>query len=254
MYILRIKLGAFSPNYDTTKSYGYSGIKGDNLKELLYSTSNGYCMYCFSKVNVDSKRLGHLEHSIEKRHNDKLIECVPNISLACPKCNLSFKKVGDKGDIFTSKQLTKFVSGDCTGEKCTKECPQYLILKRHYLKKRNIILQPSGVKRNNKEYLIQYNLLTLEFEPDSDINYSDDEKKYILSHIERFNLNDSVYRTRELLNFCKDVINGDTYLRKGKYSNFIVDLFMKEIEGLSNDERLKLCRTIYTIGVLKRII
>lgn len=38
-------------------------------------------MYCYSRVLVDRKMFGNLEHAIEKKNSDKLIECIPNIGL-----------------------------------------------------------------------------------------------------------------------------------------------------------------------------
>ncbi|WP_207644423.1 hypothetical protein, partial [Clostridium botulinum] len=130
----------------------------------------------------------------------------------------------------------------------------YRDLKKIYLKRRNIILQPLGLKINKKQYLIQYNLLKLEFEPSSAIDYSEKQKTFIKNHIDKFNLNDSEYRTKELLKFCEDVINGDIYLRRKKYNNYIVDIFMDKIEGMNQNNRLKFCKLIYIIGKMRRII
>lgn len=249
-----LDIPSFTPNYDKNMSYGYKGLNGHNLLDLLYKTTNGYCMYCYSRIDIDSKRFGHLEHSIEKRHSTKLMECVPNIGLACPKCNLSFKKIGDKGRIFTKKQIESYEKVVCVQEKCTKECSAYKKLKRVYLKKRKIILQPMGITSKKHTYKIQYNLLKLSFEPSAAVSYTDEEKEFINQHISKFNLNDSKYRTRELLKFCEDIINGDTYLRKGKYNNYIVDLFMDKLKNLDEQARVKLCGSIYMIGKKKRII
>ncbi len=250
-----LEIPSFVPNYDKNTNYGCKGLNADNLLDLLYSTTDGYCMYCYSKIYIDSKRFGHLEHSIEKRHSSvRLEECVPNIGLACPKCNQSFKKVGDKGQVFTKKQIESYEQVACTQEKCTDECSAYKKLKRIYLKKRKIILQPMGITFGNHIYKIQYNLLKLLFEPSISVPYTDEEKEFINQHILRFNLNDSKYRTRELLKFCEDVINGDAHLRKGKYNNYIVDLFMDKLKNLDEKSRLKLCGAIYIIGKKKRII
>lgn len=250
-----LEIPGFVPNYDKNKSYGYEGLNGKNLLNLLYRATDGYCMYCYSRIDVDSKRFGHLEHSIEQRHSTKLKECVPNIGLACPICNLSFKRVGDKGlVVFTKKQIKSYEQSICTQEKCIKECSAYKNLKKIYLRKRKIILQPMGVRSGGHTYKIQYNLLKLSFEPSIEVSYTDDEKEFINQHILRFNLNDSKYRTRELLRFCEDTINGNTYLIKGKYNNYIVDLFIDKLKDLDDKARLKLCSSIYIIGKNKRII
>lgn len=157
--------------------------------------------------------------------------------------------------IFTHKQIENFEKIVCNDSvKCTKECSAYKIIKRVYLQKRKIILQPMGVTVKGHPYKIQYNLLTLTFEPSHTVDYTGAEKEFIKEHILRFNLNDSVYRTREMLKFCEDLINGDRYLRKGKYNNYIVDLFVDKLENLDEEARIKLCSTIYMIGKRKRII
>jgi len=252
-----IDIPSFAPQYDTNSSYGYSNLNRNRLLELLYKTTKGYCMYCYSRIEVDSKKFGQLEHAIEKKYTKqsiKLTECVPNIGLACSMCNTSFKRVGDSVNIFTDNQIKKFNNEVCTKEKCTKECSAYKRIKRVYLQKRKIILQPIGVTVKGNTYKIQYNLLTLTFEPSNTVAYTDDERKFIEEHILKFNLNDSVYRTREILKFCEDIINGDRYLRKGKYNNYIVDLFIDKLENLDEEARIKLCSTIYMIGKSKRII
>ena len=61
-------------------------------------------------------------------------------------------------------------------------------------------------KVTGKYYLIQYDLLNQKFIPSTKYDYNDKEKKFIESHINRFNLNDSKYRTREFSKFLEDVI------------------------------------------------
>lgn len=254
MYDTKLQIPIFCPEYEEDVSYGYKYSKGERLSELLFKTSEGYCMYCYTRILIDSKKFGQLEHAIEKRHSDRLKECVPNLGLACPKCNQSFKKVGDIGEIFTTKQKSDFESGECTKEKCKKECSAYKRLKRRYLTKRTIILQPMGVVKNKKPYRIQYNLLKLEFEPSDIVDYIEDEKDFIRGHINYFNLNDASYRTRELVWFCKDFINGDKYIRKGKYNNYIVDLFIDLLMQLGAQERERLCELVYKIAMMKKVI
>lgn len=251
---MTLQIPTFKPCYDDNTEYGYKGEKGDNLKSLLEKTSNGYCMYCYTKVDVDSKRFGQLEHSIEKRHCTKLYECVPNIALACSKCNLSFKKKGDTEKVFTVKRLENFRVASCNKEKCKNECREYKELKKVYLKKRKIILQPFGISKGKKEFRIQYNLMNLQFEPSEKWDYTDEEKEFINAHIGRFCLNDPDYRTRELLQFCEDVVNGDQSFRRGKYNNMIVDLFMDKIAGWDRKKICDLCSLIYSIGVVNNMI
>ena len=252
-----IEIPIFTPEYEAGTSYGYKGMKGNRLLDVLYKASNGYCMYCYTRIEVDSKRFGQLEHSIERKYTKKakkLENCVPNISVACPKCNLSFKKKGNTSRVLTPAQIQEYEESTCIGDICTTECEAYKKLKKQYIGRRKIILQPAGIASESYSYKIQYNLLKLEFEPNTTEEYTQEENNFIRQHIKQFNLNDSQYRTREILRCCEDIINGDITLRKGKYNNYIVDLFMDKLEGLSSQDKIKLCTVIYTIGKSKRII
>ena len=49
-----IDIPEFSPNYDEKERYGYNGSQlKKQLLQLLCSTSNGYCMYCFNSVKIN---------------------------------------------------------------------------------------------------------------------------------------------------------------------------------------------------------
>lgn len=253
--IMKLQIPLFLPGYDKNRKYGYTGKKGENLLDLLYQTSKGYCMYCYSKIEVDSKRFGHLEHAIEKSHCEQILkDCVPNIGLACPKCNQSFKTKGDDKVTFSKDQIDELRSCNCRKEKCQKECKVYKELKYAYIKQRSIILQPMGVNSGAKEYRIQYNLYSLKFEPSSLVQYSHEEFKFIEEHIKQFKLNDSKYRTKELFRFCEDILNGDKSLRIGKYNNMIVDLLIDHIKGMAFRDIEQLCEMIHTIGKMKKVI
>lgn len=52
----------FEPEYKNDTLYGYKGKGGENLKALLTETSKGYCMYCYTRILVDRKNFGNLEH------------------------------------------------------------------------------------------------------------------------------------------------------------------------------------------------
>lgn len=41
-------------------------------------------MYCYSRIRVDGKLYVNLEHAIEKKNSEKLVECISNIGIACP--------------------------------------------------------------------------------------------------------------------------------------------------------------------------
>ncbi len=255
--ITTLEIPLYVPKYKANTSYGYEGKKGERLLEVLYDASDGYCMYCYTKIEVDSKRFGQLEHFIEKKHtkkSGKLKECVPNIAIACPKCNLSFKKKGDKIRIFTKDQKQVYEASTCIGEKCTKECAAYKEMKKVYISKRKIILPLEESGEDVTTYKIQYNLLKLEFEPSTKVAYTQAQKEIIMRHIEKFNLNDAQYRTKEILKCCEDIINGDRSLRKKKYNNYVVDLFMDKLKILDDEQKQKLCTRIYILGKMKKII
>lgn len=66
-----IDIPSFMPQYESDKNYGYKGTNGERLLELLYKTTKGYCMYCYCKIDIDTKKFGHLEHAIEKDFCEK---------------------------------------------------------------------------------------------------------------------------------------------------------------------------------------
>ncbi|NFI94850.1 hypothetical protein FC961_10675 [Clostridium botulinum] len=239
----------FSPQYENDVYYSYKGKGGENLKELLTKTSQGYCMYCYSRILVDRKNYGELEHSIEKVNSEKLVNCASNISIACLKCNRSFKKKGDTKRRITKKQKVSFEKSLNCSSSCTTTCNKYLRL-REIIQQNDegkIIFQPFGTKNVNtdREYLIQYDILNQKFIPSMDLDYNEEEKEFIAKHINRFNLNDTAYRTKEFINFCKDVFEYKTIPKKRRYSNLIVDLFIDKLQGFSLEESIKVCTIIY---------
>ncbi len=56
-------------------------------------------MYCYTRIQVAGKYMGDLEHAIERRNSVLLEECIPNIGIACPVCNESFKRIGEKNGV-----------------------------------------------------------------------------------------------------------------------------------------------------------
>lgn len=94
---LFLEMPIFRPDYKRWKKYGYKNIKEKkNLIDVLEKSSEGYCMYCYSRVMVDGKLQANLEHGVEKINSEKLTECIPNIGLACFTCNQIFKRVGER--------------------------------------------------------------------------------------------------------------------------------------------------------------
>ena len=257
---LIIEIPKWNPAYGGSVSYGYKGLNGERLNNLLYDTTHGYCMYCYSRVAIDCKKFAHAEHAIESFHTkgrqkNKLQNCVPNIGIACPTCNTKFKSKGEKDLNFTSRDIQNFKRSVCKNPKqCYLECNAYKKIKEKYLEERKIILQPMGVSVNGKEYLLQYNLLNLEFEPRSDMGYTKEDIDFINEHIRRFNLNDGKFRTRELLNFCKYSINNELILEKENYNNFMVDLFIDKLLDIEPKQRIRLCNIVLAIGLMKGLI
>lgn len=99
-------------------------------------------------------------------------------------------------------------------KQCTIACKELRRLQKSYsgLPGAEIILQPMGIKRSDsgEELALQYNVLNMIFEPAKGRHtYSDKELNFIDTHINRFRLNDSQYRTRQLYDFVQNVIDSN---------------------------------------------
>lgn len=258
---LIIQLPLFRPNYKKWKKYGYTNEKErENLKEALEESSDGYCMYCYTRIRVDGKLYANLEHAIEKSNSEKLKECIPNIGITCARCNQSLKKVGERKRKLTPPIIRTYEKESrCSLEKrkqCTVACKALRKLQKSYHKscEGKIILQPMGVNGENtgQPLALQYNVLNMEFEPAEECyTYSDTEKAFIESHIKRFRLNDPAYRTKSLFEFIKNVINSGGVIPEYEYNNWIVDKFCEQISGKNQKEILKICESIYPSLFLK---
>ena len=63
-YNMFMELPIFHPEYKKWIKYGYKNTKEKlNLNKVLLKSSHGYCMYCYSRVLVDEKNFGNLEHA-----------------------------------------------------------------------------------------------------------------------------------------------------------------------------------------------
>ena len=202
----------FRPEYSQKVLYGYSGKKGEKLKELLLGTSNFHCMYCFASLKGDRTDLGEIEHSIEKTLSYHLIECVPNMAVTCKNCNQSLKRTGEKQrKDKILPYIDQYEKGlDCKGAQC-------------------------------KEYRMQYDIMKAEFVPSRKYNYDKEDIEILEHHIRQFKLNDSDFRTEALIEFIEDTIEADgRYSKhKNKYSNYIVDLFIEKIAKYTTKDVLK---------------
>lgn len=255
----KIEIPNFLPAYDSEIRYGFKNTNyKKNLKELLNNTSNGFCMYCYVRIEIDGKLLGHLEHSIEKSNSKYLIECVPNISWVCPVCNDIFKKSGESERMLSKKDVRIFERNlHCNANNCKKECVKYKNLKKKYVSKDNahIILQPSGMKGFDTGYdlRIQYNVQNAQFEPSVyQGQYSEEEKRYIIDHINKFHLNDEKYKTNALMTFFEDVIEADGHMIRTPENNIVVTIFKKKLEGLGREQILKICKKLYLYYTVKK--
>ena len=241
----------FKPVYAENTEYGYYGKKGNVLKELLLENSEYHCMYCFASLKGDRKDLGELEHSIEKTLSDYLVECVPNMAVACSNCNQSLKRAGEKRRKERMKPYVKqYETGLlCKGTKCKALCDAYAELRKQYLKLNQLNLQPYGMfgEISGEEYRLQYDIMKAEFIPSKKYHYDKNDVKILEYHINQFKLNDVNYKTEALMDFIEDTIETDGRFSKHKnrYSNYIVDLFVDKIKRYSAADVLKICEEIY---------
>lgn len=173
---LYLSIPAFHVRYKRWKKYGYARAEEkENTKEALLEASEGYRMYCYSRVQIDQKVNGNLEHAIEKNNSLKLIECIPDIGIACPSCNLSLKRVGEQKRKISDSTKRQFEEKSrCTIEKrkqCTVPCKALRNLQIAYsnMPDAEIILQPMSVTgRQSGEILqLQYDVMKMEFQPDT---------------------------------------------------------------------------------------
>lgn len=255
--VLLFEMPVIHPGYKKWKRYGYKNTaEKENLKEALESSSEGYCMYCYSRIRIDRKLHAHLEHAIEKSNSKKLIECIPNIGLTCPTCNQSFKKIGEARRKLPDQVIKIYeFESKCTLEKrkqCTVPCKALKKLQRYYnsLPEGKIILQPMGVKgeESGEALTLQYDVLNMEFQPATGFHtYSEKEKAFIDAHINRFKLNDPEYKTRQLYDFIRNIIDNNGRIPQYEYNNRIVEEFRKQLVNKSSDEILKICKTIFCI-------
>lgn len=213
-------------------------------------------MYCFSRIRVDEKLYANLEHAIEKGNSKRLIECIPNIGLSCTVCNQTFKRIGERRRKVPAHYISQYEKRcKCSAEnrkQCTVACKALRELQSHYssLAEAEIILQPMGVngRDSGEELALQYNVLNMKFEPATDTHtYSYDERSFIEAHINRFRLNDPQYRTRQLYDFVRNVVDNDGKLPTYEYNNLVVQLFQEKLLDKSQDEIAKICESIFVI-------
>jgi len=201
-----------------------------------------------------------LEHAIEKSNSDKLIECVPNIGLSCPVCNQTFKRIGEKKRKIPKEDIAQYEESSKCSTKCRKQCTvpckalRKLQKKYSCLPDAEILLQPMGIQRKdlNEILTLQYNVMNMKFEPAKDLHtYTDREIHFLDAHIKRFRLNDPQFRSQQLFNFVKNVIDNNGILPEYEYNNLIVKLFCEKLADKSSKEILNICKKIYVITFTK---
>lgn len=253
--LLMIDIPAFIVEYEDDVEYGYSSEKlKRNLREVLLKASSGYCMYCYRRIVVDGKGSGHLEHAIEIDFSPKLVNCVPNIGIACDTCNLSYKKTDQQYREISIDEIKSFEKGICV-KNCTAPCEKYMKIKSAYLKNKaaHIILQPGGVVGTDTKNVLrlQYDVVLAKFQASNKYEYSEQEIEFIEDHIRRFRLNDKSVKTKQLVSFLKDTIDNDGYYTKMEYNNLIVELFASKLKGRTRKEIVKVCKALYIKAVVK---
>lgn len=257
--LLLIEIPEFRPGYKRDTRYGYTNRKEkEALKTVLEESTGGYCMYCFSRVRVDGKLYAELEHAIEKTNSEKLIQCVPDIGLACPVCNQTFKRIGERKRRIPKESVERYEKNSPCSAKIRKQCrvPCRALrgLQEDYssLPDAEIILQPMGVNgMDTKEPLaLRYDVLEMKFGPAKD-TYSDRERRFINAHINRFRLNDPRYRSRQLFDFVESVIDSNGKIPMYECNNMITEIFRKKLLGRPKEEVLKICESIYIIAFPK---
>lgn len=258
---LYLSIPVFHVQYKRWKKYGYvKAEEKENTKRALNRASGGYCMYCYSRIQVDNKLYGNLEHAIEKNNSEKLLECIPNIGMACPTCNQSFKRIGERKRKVSKLVRIKFEEkSKCTvkiRKQCTVPCKALRNLQISYseMPGAEIILQPMGIfgKQSGEPLAIQYDIMKMEFRPNTiQYTYSNEEIIFINRHIQRFRLNDPKFRSHQLVAFMKNVIDAGGVLQQNEYSNLIVQLFADKLKEKTLKEKVDICSRIYTMIFLK---
>lgn len=259
--ILLWEMPSFRPQYKRWEKYGYRKAKEKkNLQKVLEKSSEGFCMYCYSRIRVDGKLYANLEHAIEKSNSEKLIECIPNIGLTCSNCNQILKKAGERKRRIPSEAVAEYESKSrCSVEErkqCTVPCKALRNLQKRYhaLPEGKIILQPMGVtgEESGERLALQYDVLKMEFQPASHYHtYSSEDMDFIESHIKRFHLNDPLYRSHQLYDFIRNVIDSGGKLPQYEYNNWTVSQFCRLVSDKTPDEILKICKAIFCISFSK---
>lgn len=256
----------YKVKFESDKKYKYTEHTckaKTNLKNALLDSSNGYCMYCYSKIVIDNKNYGHLEHTIEQSIAQSLKECRHNLSIACPTCNTSCKTAQQEQRKIEINEIFNCDTKDCTDN----FCDTYTIIANRYISNMcqknldKIILRPHPVHNsyNNITLDIIYDLLEFKFKPAYRKEYNQIDKDYIQSHIDKFYLNDEKYYTREIKYVIEDFFELKKIPNKKRYQNLVAELFIENLEKYycDNDFNFQiiedLCTDLYSIIIEKNV-
>lgn len=254
----------------------YNDNHKPQIKQPLFDASQGYCMYCGKRMVIETDVGAQLEHSVDKKGNigqeasdkDKrwryLRHCKHNFALSCPTCNMVCKKHIEKID------LTQYpVTITCKTTDCNENyCDTYRDLRRDYIKRNAIILQPNGIETDYIKYGISYDLIKHIYVPSPtsiDISKENCEEYgyeynkalfYIQNHIDRFCLNGKRF-SECIIDICSDIVflweNGFSeisafwdYYQDKVLDNIIGSLFVEYLKEHFNDlsKMIEYCRLI----------
>ena len=222
---------------DNFKYYNANSGPRKRITKLLLRACNGYCMYCGKRVTVESNENYHIEHSVDKDGNGHqeidetgaLEHCKFNLAISCSECNQVCKKVVEKVDLLKYAPIHK-----CP-KKCIDLCPQYNEIRKEYIKKNAIILQPIGIDSLG-DGAVSYNLLKHIFEPSEEI-HDEDSIFLIQNHIDRFKLNAERF-SPEIINLCVKITG-------------LIDMGAKDVESLFRQLELEKPENIIGIEFIK---
>ena len=182
----------------------YYGIYKKNMQERLLKASKGYCMYCGVLLHVEEMNISQIEHSVDKggnqnqkKSNDKspLTNCKYNLAIACQDCNMKYKKIVEKSNL---KNKFKFKCPSI----CNSLCDDYISVRKEYIEKNKIILQPIGISDEEQNFKVEYDIFKHLYIP---CIVGKNNISFIQHHIMRFHLNREKF-SENIIDLCADVI------------------------------------------------
>lgn len=160
----------------------------------------------------------------------------------------NIKRAGERRRKLPKEMVMEFENNDCRKYDCKEPCEKYKKLRREYVRRGKILVQPfeTRVCDTGRTLRIQYDLLKHRYIPSRSYGqYSEEELGIIEGHIKQFSLNEPERRNFEIGKYCKNVIDSGSLMRGVEYNNLIVDLFREKLLRLDMEKALKICRVIY---------